>query len=571
MGTGLSNRPDEAMERLAGLVTRLLGASVGLVSLVDDARQFFPGQVGLPAPLSDIRETPLEQSMCRTVVATGEILQIDAASADVAWSEHGAFTVLGVESYLGAPLTDVEGRVLGSLCAIEPTQRTWTAAERQILLDLAVSASSELRARIAANEAIEATRRVQMMADASAALISTMDSREAIESMLDVIVKWLGMWAFVTVVGDDDRPPEIYARHRYRDDRASAIAALVGNEAVRLRDMPTTASVLAGSVESVVLDLGQTLAAAARTGASRPIFDALGMGPLVIVPLALAGRITGALTIVGEPDRLPYDDVDVVLAGDLARRAAMTLSHAQQFDREKRIADELQRGLLPVLPLVDRIGVDAIYFPASAGIEVGGDWYDLVDHGDGSSAVVIGDVTGHSIRAAAAMGRLQTAVHLFAKAGFRPAQVLDLVDATARELLGDLLATCLVVRVQPADDGGWQLTLANAGHLPPVVVDHAGNARLLELHKDPLLGLQLDSNRLHRSSTAHVAAGSTLLLYTDGLIERRRESIDVALDRLLQCAARASHAPFEGWCERLMVDLAPDHRDDIACIALRFL
>ncbi|MEO6124148.1 MAG: SpoIIE family protein phosphatase [Ilumatobacteraceae bacterium] len=569
LATGLTNTADETMDRLAGLVTRLLGASIGLVSLVDDHRQFFPGQVGLPDPLSDDRQTPLDQSMCRTVVARGEMLQINHASTDPNWNMHGAFTVLGVESYLGAPLLDSDGRVLGSLCAIEPTERVWTAEERQILLDLAFSASSELRARIAATEANQARARVEMMADASAALISTMDPREAIERMLDVIIERFGMWAFVYLSADEGRPESIHARHRH-PDRSEFVSEFVANASVGLRDMPVTRSVLSGSVPSVVLDAEQAAAAGANSGASARLFESLGLGPLVIVPMAVAGKITGVLAVFAEPARLAFDPIDVALVGDVGRRAAMTLDHAYQFNREKRVASELQQGLLPVLPVVDRLQTDAVYAAAAHGIEVGGDWYDLIEVGDGSYMAVIGDVTGHSIRAAAAMGRVQTAVHIFAGAGYEPDQILDRIAAATPRLLADLLATCLIIHLRQRPDGDWDLAAANAGHLPPVIVTANGTARLFEVYHDVLLGMHPNSSPLHRTAHGTIATGSTLLLYTDGLVERRREPLDDSLERLLVAAADKAKEPFHGWCSRLMTELDPDHRDDIACIAIRF-
>ena len=221
--TGLANQADETMDRLAALVARILGSAVGLVSLVDDVRQFFPGQVGLPSPWSEVRETPLSQSLCRMVVDTGVVVQIDGVETDARTSRHQARTVCGVESYLGAPLADVDGRVLGSLCAIERTARAWTTDECQILADLAFGAASALRARIAVSEAeiakaiadlakseaeaaksiadlakseAEAAKsiaeiaqkRVQLMADVSNALISTMDPEWSIRWMLDTLV-----------------------------------------------------------------------------------------------------------------------------------------------------------------------------------------------------------------------------------------------------------------------------------------------------------------------------------------------------------------------------------------------
>jgi GAF domain-containing protein len=570
--TGLTNTPDAAMDRLASLVARLLGSPVGLVSLVDDHRQFFPGQLGLPDPLSDVRETPLEQSLCRTVVTSGQLLQIDD-TADHQWALHGARTVLGVGSYLGAPLVDGENRVLGSMCAIGVEPRQWTADERQTLSDLAIAASSELQARIAVNEARRARdasdaarARIEMMADVSAALISTMDPADAMERLLDVLVDRFAMWAFVFMSGTADAPPQVFARHRV-SDMHRALEALTSESSVRLRDMAMTRSVLDGARPFVLLDLQQARAAVDRAGVSSPIFHDLGVGSVLIVPMAVGDVVIGALTLFGDPDGADFTTVDVTLAADLAQRAAMTFEHARLYAREHRVAFELQHSLLPDLPRVVGIGVDAVYRAAAYGVDVGGDWYDLIDIGDGSFFACVGDVTGHNIQAAVAMARVQSAIRIFVAGGLGPADIVDRVASVARTVLGDLMATCLVAHLAPADDGTWTATVANAGHLPPIVVHADGKADVMEIRNDPLFGAANPSKR--RASNAQLAAGSTLILYTDGLIEHRREPIDDGIERLRVAASQAGAGPVEGLCARLVHALSPDGRDDIACISIR--
>ena len=246
--TGLSNQADETMDRLAGLVARILGSPVALVSLVDGVRQFFPGQVGLTPPWSEARETPLSQSLCQMVVDTGVVVQIDDVETDPRTLLHQAQTVFGVRSYLGTPLVDVDGRVLGSLCAIEATARAWTVDECQTLADLAFGAASALRARIAVSEAeiaksiadlakAEAVaakdiadhakseaaaakavadiahKRVQLMSDVSSALISTMDPEWSVRRMLDTLVTDYAGWVMVFIRADCESEERLFVRH----------------------------------------------------------------------------------------------------------------------------------------------------------------------------------------------------------------------------------------------------------------------------------------------------------------------------------------------------------------------
>ena len=572
--TGLSNAPDVTMDRLASLAARLLGADVGLVSLVDDHRQFFPGQVGLPAPIDDARETPLPQSLCQTVVRRGEVLQIDDLAADGAWKEHDAFTVLGVGSYLGAPLVDAGNHVLGSLCALGPAPRAWTDDERQLITDLALAASSEIQARIAVAEANQARdrseqslARIEMMADVSSALISTIDPAASIERMLDVIVERFAEWSFVFIAGTDDDPSQAFIRHR-KPDVSEAIAALTNEPDRRLEDMAMTRSVLFGSRPFVMLDVVAAREAAARAGASVSLFDELGMGPLMLVPMAIGRRVIGVLAIFGEPEREPFDQVDLILAADLARRAALTFEHRRLYERERFIATELQHSLLPQLPEIHHVEVDAIY-TAATGAGVGGDWYDLVELADGSVLSVVGDVTGHGVQSAAAMGRIQSLLRFLAASEEPPMEILDRVATTAWVTLGGLLATGVTCHATRNGAGGWTLEFANAGHLPPVLIRPDGSTVLVDLPSGTLIGASASAPRL--TNSVEVEAGTILLMYTDGLIERRDEEIDHSIERLRAAAAQLDTTVLSTFCRRLTTTVEPDGSDDLACIALRFL
>lgn len=181
-----------------------------------------------------------------------------------------------------------------------------------------------------------------------------------------------------------------------------------------------------------------------------------------------------------------------------------------------------------------------MYIAASDGNEVGGDWYDLVRVCDGSFVASVGDVTGHSIRAAAAMGRLQVVLRIFAASSTGPGEMLDRVADEAPALLAGLLATCAIVRLDPRADSEWTATFANAGHLPPLFIDADGNASLIQLITDPLLGLTNGRRGRHVETTITMTAGSTLVLYTDGLIERHEEDLDISLERLRTTASMST-------------------------------
>ena len=645
--TGLSNQADETMDRLAGLVARILGSAVGLVTLIDDVRQFFPGQVGLAMPWSEAREIPLAQSLGQMVVETGVVVQIDAVETDPRTLLHQARTVFGVGSYLGAPLADVDGRVLGSLCAIERTPRAWTVDECQIVADLAFGAASALRARIAVSEAeiaksiadiakaeaaaaktiadqakteaqaakavadvaksdAEAAKsiadlakseaaaakviadvakseaaaakviadvahkRVQLMADVSSALISTMDPEWSIRRMLDTLVADYAGWAMVFIRADGESAERLFVRH-HSSDVNDALSALSADNSRPLRDIGMLSQVMDGDVDRMMLTAAEARdAVMLESGPRAELLLKLGIGSAIAVPMPRTGSAIGAMVLIGDPGQPDFDEIDLLLAGDLARRAAMVFDHARLFIREKRVASELQHSLLPNLPNVDQLDVGAVYNAASDGIEVGGDWYDLVPVGDSSFVASIGDVTGHSIRAAAAMGRLQVVLRIFATSTAGPGEMLDRAADEAPALLADLLATCAIVRLDPQPDSAWTATFANAGHLPPLIIDADGNASLIQLVNDPLLGLTNRRRRPHTQTTITMTAGSTLVLYTDGLIERRGENIDISLERLRATASMPTDGvTIKRFCHDLVQRVTPSGMDDVAIIAIR--
>jgi GAF domain-containing protein len=565
---------DEVMERLAALACRLVSAEIALVSLIDDECQYFPGQHGLTEPWSSTRRLPLHQSICRFVVTSDDVVQIDDTTDDP--RAEGRRGVLGIGAYLGVPLRDAEGHVLGSLCAITAGPRPWSAVDRENLVDLAFGVSSELKARIAATDADDArrraersrhsadraTERLRVLADASDALNETLDPEVALLRILDVVVPRIASWSIVFLGEGNDDGPRIVTRHG-DPTRQGDLERLVAEEGESL----------AGSdpVQQVLRER-RALKVPFR---ERPDGDAqisdvlrdLGTGDVVIVPMEAGGSTLGVLAVVLDPVRGTYDADDVILLTDLGRRCGLALGNARRFDRERRIALELQHSLLPQLPAVAGIESCGHYEPAAHDVEIGGDWYDLIDVDENTVVAVIGDVTGHNIAAAAVMGRLYGAIRSYTLEGHGPDSVLSQIDRTASHLVGGLLATCCVVRFRRRA-AHWSLEIANAGHPPPLLLRANCDVELAPTRLDPLLGLL--HHRPQRGVTAvDVSIGDTVVLYTDGLVERRTENIDTGLARLVTAGRRTVREPIGSVCKRLVEELEPDGRDDLAVLAIR--
>jgi len=252
----------------------------------------------------------------------------------------------------------------------------------------------------------------------------------------------------------------------------------------------------------------------------------------------------------------------VLTVGSTVRRYAAAL------DRERRAALELQDSVLTPPPEPPGLRIDVRYRPAVPEVHVGGDWYDAFVQGDGSTVVVVGDVTGHDVAAAARMGHLRGVVRAVGYCtGASPAAALDLAEQTAGGLGLDITATVAVARIAPGPPGAARaLTWASAGHPPPVLRAADGSARFVVAPPDPLLGLRLGSGRHDHETT--LAPGETLLLYTDGLVERRGRRLRDGLHALPERVAALRDVPPGQLLDALLTDLVPDGaEDDVALVA----
>jgi anti-sigma regulatory factor (Ser/Thr protein kinase) len=290
-----------------------------------------------------------------------------------------------------------------------------------------------------------------------------------------------------------------------------------------------------------------------------------GIRSLLGVPMLVEGAVVGVLH-VGSVTPREFTNHDAALLQLAAAQAGPAIDRARLFDaldREHRSAVALQRSLLPDR-LPELVGVEAAarYLPARD--EVGGDWYDVIDLPGGHVGLAIGDVAGHGLRAAALMGQLRTGLRAYALEGHSPGETLKRLDRLLQTISGRGMATAGYAIIDPATGA---MRYASAGHPPPVVVRHGEQAHLLEARTAPPLG-SLPFAAYHEAQET-LQPGDTILLYTDGLVERRREPLTTGLERLRTLAAAPVSA--EGLCQRVVDQLVPaaGGEDDIALVALR--
>jgi PAS domain S-box-containing protein len=268
---------------------------------------------------------------------------------------------------------------------------------------------------------------------------------------------------------------------------------------------------------------------------------------LVGVPLLAGDRPLGALE-VGTLFPRTFSEEDVDLLQLAADRAALAIERVRLLERQQRIAEELQRSLLPQsLPAIPGLAMAARYLPGGAGTRVGGDWYDTVPLPGGRVALVIGDVAGRGVDAAAMMGQLRSAVRAYILEGSTPGLALERLNRFMLSLAWDSMATACVLLLEPATG---RLAFANAGHPPPHVLGPEGVARsLTEPLGVPLGALDVVT---YAEGAATLEPGASLVLYTDGVVEQRDELIDRGIERLETALVDGGPVSPEQLCERVL-------------------
>jgi PAS domain S-box-containing protein len=295
-----------------------------------------------------------------------------------------------------------------------------------------------------------------------------------------------------------------------------------------------------------------------------PLLDGQRLRSLLGVPLIVEGRVNGVIE-VGSLRERKFAGEDESLLQLIADRAALAIEHARLYQRELGIVETLQRSLLPDrLPQVPGLLTAAKYMPGGPGADVGGDWYDAIALDGGRLGLAMGDVVGHGIGAAALMGQLRNALRAYALEGTSPGEVVEKLDRMVQNLEAGRMATLLYMVVEP-DLGS--ITFSSAGHLPPLVLGVDGEARYLEGGRTLPLGVMPSIE--YPEAQFELDAGSTLVMYTDGLVEERGASIDAGLDLLKEAVMEGPSDP-EALCDHIVARLLADRpaTDDIAVLTV---
>jgi len=416
--------------------------------------------------------------------------------------------------------------------------------------------------------------RLALLAQVGDALAGTLDPAAAVAQLPRVLVPGLATWACLALVDPGGSLVQVGAAH-VEPGRADLVRRYA-EESLRAAPVssPVTRALHTGQV--VVLDhhdlTGPALDAVA-TGPARQLLHSLDPGSMTVLPLRGRDRVLGTLTLAHARHRATTGP-DRATAAEVAARVGLALDNARLIDQQRRLAEDLQRSMLTAPPEPDHAQIVVRYLPATEAARVGGDWYDAFMQPGGATVLVVGDVVGHDTAAAAAMGQLRSMLRGIATiADTGPAQLLTQLDTSIAQLQLSTYATLALARFEQTPDevdlGTTRMRWSNAGHPPPLVINPDGT--LTEVgtwHGELMLGVQHDTPRTE--SVITLQRGATVLLYTDGLIERRDRDLDGGLAALRAAATELADHGLDQLCDGIIDRLVDaDHDDDIALVAIR--
>ncbi|MFB8754168.1 SpoIIE family protein phosphatase [Streptomyces nigra] len=434
--------------------------------------------------------------------------------------------------------------------------------------------STELRAL--SGRAEEARERLDMLYDAGVGIGTSLDVARTAEELAELAVPRFADYATVDLFdavldGGQPEATTVVRRCALSGVREDAPLYPVGRQ-IRFVESSPQARALKGAQAVVEPRLDEARGWRAQDLERSAQVMEFGIHSLITVPLRAGSLVLGVVSFWRSRKSPPFDSEELALAEELVARAAVSIDNARRYTREHGMAVTLQRSLLPRrLPEQSALDVAYRYLPAQAG--VGGDWFDVLPLSGTRVALVVGDVVGHGLHAAATMGRLRTAVHNFSALDLPPDELLGLLDELVARIDQDEAedadtapvtgATCLYAVYDPVSR---RCTIARAGHPPPAVVRPDGSVEFPDVPTGPPLGL---GGLPFETAELDLAPDSRLVLYTDGLVEDREHDIDEGLELLREALAGAGRTPDETCRAVLEARLADRQNDDIALIVAR--
>jgi PAS domain S-box-containing protein len=512
--------------------------------------RFLQGDHRDQAALEELREALAQERECRVVLKN--------------YRKDG--TPYWNELYV-SPVHDEEGRLTNFVgIQNDVTQRRRIEDERDTLL---------VKEQLARTEAVEARRRLALLAAAGPSLSASLDYRETLGRITRLLVPELADWCLLDMVEDDGSLNQLAASHA-EEDKENLLRRLKEHRRFGEGDPGSTEEVLRTGRSVLLPDLPDPAfyERALGRGEHLDIVRSLEPRSLMCVPLLARGRTIGAVTLVSSKPERRYDENDLLLAEDLAYRCALAADNARLYRDHSEIARVLQRSLLPPhLPEIPGVEVGAEYLSVGEASEVGGDFYDLINTVEDGWICAIGDVRGKGVEAASVTALARYTIRAVTLRNDRPSEILvALNEAMLRQLPEDRFCTVACVRLEPQDgSAGVGVDVSRAGHPPPLLVRAGGtveevgcSGRVLGVFPEPELA----------DTSLRLMPGEALVLYTDGVTEARSPGGDFfgerRLRQLLGSCAGCDAGTFAGRIKDAVLEFQEDFpRDDVAVLVLR--
>ncbi|WP_377267230.1 SpoIIE family protein phosphatase [Peterkaempfera sp. SMS 1(5)a] len=575
------------LDRQGNILALGLAADVGTVRRVEtdmalSDRLVEQSPVGVGVLGNDLRFTRVNLAMAEIAgLPPADLLGRTPGQVMPALDTRRMETTLRRVLTTGAPVIDQ--RVAGRTAADPGADHVWSISHYRLddsngrILGLAVSLMDvSERHRIAA-EAIEARERLAVIADAGVRIGTTLDLQQTARELLDVAVPGLADLAAVDVLDAalGGSPSAVVPSEAGSAFRALAVASSYPTEAIQAAD-PVGEIAHYGPSRAITrtvrearpirlprVDEAMVRQMSRDDRAAQVLLDA-GVHSYLATPLIARGEVLGTLSLYRTVNPRSFDEQDETLAGELAARAAVCIDNALLYGRERETALTLQRSLLPQEPVRHAALQTAVrYRPAAGASEIGGDWFDVLPLVGDKVGLVVGDVMGSGVRAAAIMGQLRIATRTLAGLDLPPADLLSHLDEIAAAL-SDSFATCVYA---VCDLSCRHCEISSAGHLPPIRVDPDGAAAFVDIPTAAPLGV----GGVPFSTVAlDLAAGTLLAFYTDGLVERRDQAIDTGLQALQRLLTGTAGQPLEETCDAVLDGLYHASDDDVALLLARF-
>jgi serine phosphatase RsbU (regulator of sigma subunit) len=541
-----------------------VGATIAALALREGDQVRVIGLRGLPAREAEQWELiPLTRSTTTTdVIGSGRRLVLVGAAAiaraypDIPDMDRGERTVVAL------PLR-AAGHTIGAIHLSLPGAGTPDPTELDFL-DIMADTCAQAFVRIEASVvARRQTARLAFLAEASIELASSLDLDVTINRVARLAVPTFADWCAIDVVRDG-RVHRLAVAHVDPDKVALAVALQERWPPDPASPSGASAVVRSGRPELIHRITDDMLVAGSRDPEQLRIARELNLRSALLVPLWVRGRVTGVLSWVSSDEHRLYDEDDVRFAEHLARRAATAIDNSELYSQTRAASEQLQHAVLPQALVGDDHWEVSCHYRPSGRAEVGGDFYDGFALADGRYVVFMGDVMGRGVAAAAAMAEMRAATRAFASVDPDPAVVLGQLDAMVVAYASDQLVTLVYVLADPV---AGHLLVANAGHPPPSVLRADGSVERLPFTDGPPLGLAADDRR---QAAVPFGVGDILLLFTDGLVERRDEDIDTGLQRLARIVPALAATSLASGVEYLVEAVRDDtHDDDMAALGLR--